>query len=333
MIVWFPPKKPVMSWPPLRYMEEKDAFWSNTSFASTSKASKLQALQLFLVKPNRQHVQPAHHTDSVPPLPKASRVITSESNHPYHAKLDEFNGHWVIIILPVPTWPTQTMHHKGEIPPKVTIAIVWATLDPPKKSVALRVFRVDIRGSAFWGSATIFFQSSHHRWVQWFQRTQPSRHTHDTTNCRNSCSTFCLGKWFEQKKRCQRLTCAFHILPNLESLSAAIWTPFEGSKEFRDLRRWLGFWWLTPHLSPVLHQAQDFGFLAQRVSKNPVKGCSFHQNVPIFCQSFTKGMLFTTNIKEYITKIDSGRSCLFFLHLWNYLEIFKVGSFFFLGRP
>lgn len=150
------PKKPVMSWPPLRYMEEKDAFWSNTSFASTSKASKLQALQLFLVKPNCQHLQPAHHTDSVPLLPKASRETPV---NPIILTMPNLTNSMVIESLLY----YQYQHDqpkpctiRGKSPPKLPLR----SFEPPSTlqflSVALRVFQVDIRGSAFWGSATIF---------------------------------------------------------------------------------------------------------------------------------------------------------------------------------
>lgn len=49
--------------------------------------------------------------------------------------------------------------------------------------------------------------------------------TDDITNCRNK--YLLPQKTFGTKKMVQHV-CAFHILPNLESLSAAIWTPFEG---------------------------------------------------------------------------------------------------------
>ena len=254
-------------------------FWSNTSFASTSKASKLQALQLFLVKPNRQHVQPAHHTDSVPPLPKASRetpvnpIILTTPNLTNSMVIESLLYYQYQHDQPKPC----TI--RGKSPPKLPLR----SFEPPSTlqflSVALRVFQVDIRGSAFWGSATIFSKVPITGGYSDFKEPNHRPFAQDILMTLQIAAIFVVPfaseNGLNKKKTCQRLTCAFHILPNLESLSAAIWTPFEGSKEFRSLRRWLGFWWLTPHLSPVLHQAQDFGFLAQRVSKNPVKGFIF----------------------------------------------------------
>lgn len=120
---------------------------------------------------------------------------------------------------------------RREIPPKVTIG---NRLSHPRPSN----FCLWLSGSFEWTSEAqrseaqqLFFPKfpSPVGTVISKNPTDPKnpRHTDDITNCRNFCSTFCLRKFFEQKKRCQRLTCAFHILPNLESLSAAIWTPFD----------------------------------------------------------------------------------------------------------
>ena len=153
---WFPKKTGNVMTPSKIYTWKKRMlFWSNTSFASTSKASKLQALQLFLVKPNCQHVQPAHHTDSVPLLPKASpetRVnpILTMPNLTNSMVIESLLYYQYQHDQPKPC----TI--RGKSPPKLPLR----SFEPPSTlqflSVALRVFQVDIRGSAFWGSATIF---------------------------------------------------------------------------------------------------------------------------------------------------------------------------------